>query len=198
MNRAVFLDRDGVLIEDVHLLTRPDQIRVLPGVPDALRGIAAAGFRLVVITNQTVVARGLSTEAEVDQVHAELNQSLQDAGAPPIERFYVCPHHPAANLPAYRVACDCRKPAPGLILRAARDFDLSLPACFTVGDRITDIHAGARAGTRTVLVQTGRHRDPAIESVDPLDPKVQSDRVCPDLNAAAAWILSAPAVGTRA
>ncbi len=194
MNRAVFLDRDGVLIEDVHLLTRPDQIRILPGVPEALQTLVGAGFRLVVITNQTVVARGLATEADVDDVHAELNLRLARAGAPTVERFYVCPHHPKATLPAYRVACDCRKPAPGMILRAARDLDLAVPACFTVGDRITDIQAGARAGTWTVLVQTGRHRDPAIESAEPLDPDVQPDQIRPDLPTAAAWILSAPEV----
>lgn len=190
MNRAVFLDRDGVLIEDVHLLTRADQIRVLPGVPQALGTLANAGFRLVVITNQTVVARGLATEAEVDQVHQELNRRLQAAGGPPVERFYVCPHHPSGTLPAYRMTCTCRKPAPGMLLQAAQDLGLQLNASFTIGDRLTDIHAGARAGTRTVLVQTGRHRDPAIETTESMDPNLQPDRICPDLPAAAAWILS--------
>jgi D-glycero-D-manno-heptose 1,7-bisphosphate phosphatase len=190
MNRAVFLDRDGVLIEDVHLLTRADQIRVLPGVPQALATLANAGFHLVVITNQTVVARGLATEAAVDQVHQELNRRLQTADGPPVERFYVCPHHPSGSLPAYRMTCTCRKPAPGMLLQAAQDLGLQLKASFTVGDRLTDIHAGARAGTRTVLVQTGRHRDPTIETTESMDPNLQPDQICPDLLAAAAWILS--------
>ncbi|MBL9128766.1 MAG: HAD-IIIA family hydrolase, partial [Verrucomicrobiales bacterium] len=89
MNRAVFLDRDGVLVEDVHLLTSVDRMRVLPGVPEALRTLHGAGFRLVVVTNQTVVARGLCTEADVDRVHAELNRRLRDADAPVIEGFYT-------------------------------------------------------------------------------------------------------------
>jgi len=190
MNRAIFLDRDGVLIEDVHLLTRIDQLRILPGVPEALRTLAAAGFHLVVVTNQTVVARGLATEADVDNVHAELNGRLQNAGAPTIERFYVCPHHPAASVNAYRKVCPCRKPAPGMILQAVQDLQLEPGASFTIGDRLTDIHAGARAGTRTVLVQTGRHRDPAIETPESLDPNLHPDQTCPDLRAAAAWILS--------
>ncbi len=192
MNRAVFLDRDGVLIEDVHLLTRVDQIRILPGVPHALRSLHLAGFHLVVVTNQTVIARGLASEHDVDLVHSEINRRLLAADAPPIQRFYTCPHHPNASIPAYRLACDCRKPAPGLILRAAHDLHLATAASFTVGDRVTDIHAGARAGTRTVLVQTGRHRDPAIESTTPLDPAILPDRTLPDLPAAADWILSLP------
>lgn len=189
-SRAVFLDRDGVLIEDVHLLTRVDQIRILPGVPDALRSLAQAGFRLVVITNQTVVARGLATEADVQAVHLELNRQLAAANAPGIERFYVCPHHPKATLPAYRVQCICRKPAPGMILQAARELGLDPSLSFTVGDRMTDIHAGCCADTRTVLVLTGRHRDPAIESPEPLDPTVQPDHTSPHLMDAAHWILS--------
>lgn len=190
MNRAVFLDRDGVLIEDVHLLTRIDQLRLLPGVPQALRHLATAGFHLVVVTNQTVVARALASEADVQHIHDELNRRLTHAGAPPIERFYVCPHHPQATLPAYRVNCPCRKPAPGLILQAIQELHLDPHTSVTIGDRITDIHAGARAGTRTVLVQTGRHRDPPIESTMPLDPAVRPDQTCPDLPAAVAWILA--------
>jgi len=186
----VFLDRDGVLIEDVHLLTRADQIRVLPTVPEALRSLATAGFRLVVITNQTVVARGLATEADVQAVHLELNRQLAAANAPGIERFYVCPHHPKATLPAYRVPCICRKPAPGMILQAARELGLDPSLSFTVGDRMTDIHAGCYAGTRTVLVLTGRHRDPTIESAEALDPAIQPDHTSPDLLAAAHWIQS--------
>ena len=188
--RAVFLDRDGVLIEDVHLLTRVDQIRILPGVPEALRRLAQSCFRLVVITNQTVVARGLASESEVQAVHLELNRQLAVAGGPAIERFYVCPHHPKADLPAYRLQCACRKPAPGMILQAALELGIDPARSFTIGDRSSDIHAGHRAGTRTVLVLTGRHRDPAIESAETLDPSVQPDHTSPTLQHAANWILS--------
>lgn len=188
---AVFLDRDGVLIEDVDLLTSPDEIRVLGGVPQALRSLEQAGFRLIVISNQTVVARGLATEEDVCAMNAEVERHLIEAGGPRLDGFYFCPHHPKATLLVYRVACECRKPRPGLLVQAAREHDLDLTTSFVVGDRITDILAGASVGCRTVLVQTGEHREPPIETVDPLDGSVQPDHVCADLPEAATWILDA-------
>jgi len=157
----------------------------------ALRSLKEAGFQLIVISNQTVIARGLITEQEVYAIHADMEQLLQHAGAPHLDGFYFCPHHPNAMLPAYRIACKCRKPRPGLLLRAAREHNLNLGASFMVGDRITDIIAGARAGCRTVLVQTGKHQAPPIETAEPLDESVQPDHVCADLRAAAEWILRA-------
>src|SRR5258706_10633404 len=103
MHPAVFLDRDGVLIQDVHLLTRPEQIVLLPGVVAALRDLSAAGFYLFVVSNQPVVARGMATEADVESVHAELQRRLTTEGGPVLKRFYFCPHHPNATLPQYRV-----------------------------------------------------------------------------------------------
>jgi D-glycero-D-manno-heptose 1,7-bisphosphate phosphatase len=189
MNRAVFLDRDGVLVEDVHLLQAADQLRLLPGVSAALLALDRAGLRLVVVTNQTVVARGLIGEGAVEAIHGELNRLLLAAGAPPIASFYYCPHHPRATLPAYRMECDCRKPRPGMLVRAARDHGLDLGASFMVGDRPTDIMAGALAGCRTVLVQSGRHADPLIEMPDGMEVTVEPDGTCADLEAAARWIL---------
>jgi D-glycero-D-manno-heptose 1,7-bisphosphate phosphatase len=190
--RAAFLDRDGVLIEDVDWLIRPAQIRVLPGVPQALRRLAQAGFRLIVATNQPIVARGLATEADLEMLHAAIAAHLTAAGAPPLDRFYFCPHHPRATLPAYRLICDCRKPRPGLLLRAAADLGLDLRASFMVGDRPTDIAAGAAAGCRTVLVQTGKHLLPPIQTAEPMDPLLKPDWTCPNLPAAAEWILNNP------
>jgi D-glycero-D-manno-heptose 1,7-bisphosphate phosphatase len=192
LSRAAFLDRDGVIIEDVDWLIQPGQIRVLPGVPQALRRLAQAGFRLIVATNQPVVARGLATEAQLETLHAAVAAQLTAAGAPPLDRFYFCPHHPNATLPAYRVICDCRKPRPGLLLRAARDFRLDLRASFMIGDRPTDIAAGAAAGCRTILVQTGKHLLPPIQTADPMDPGLKPDWTCADLSAAAEWILNNP------
>ena len=186
--KAVFLDRDGVLIEDVGLLTEEAQLRVLDGVPEALIALRQAGFLLVVISNQTVVARGLLTEAGVNQIHQALDARLQSAGAS-IDRYYFCPHHPKGTLPQYRLDCDCRKPKPGLLLRAARDCGIDLTKCFCVGDRLTDIIAGAKAGCRTVLVQTGRHVDPLIETAAPIDLSIKPDWTCANLKEAAAWIL---------
>ncbi len=188
--RAVFLDRDGVLVEDAGLLTRAADFRLLPGVPAALTALKNAGFRLVVVTNQTIVARGLATEQDVVTLNAHLQRLLTQAGAPPLDGCYFCPHHPKATLPAYRVDCECRKPKPGLLLRAAQEHGLDLGSSFAVGDRITDIIAGARAGCRTILVQTGRHTEAPIETAEPLDTSIQPDHTCADLPGAAAWILN--------
>ena len=108
MNAAIFLDRDGVLIEDVHLLTNLGEIRILNGVPQALKGLKEVGFRLIVISNQTVVARGLIAEREVYAIHAATERLLEQAGGPCLDRFYFCPPHPNATLPTYKVACECR------------------------------------------------------------------------------------------
>jgi D-glycero-D-manno-heptose 1,7-bisphosphate phosphatase len=122
-----------------------------------------------------------------------LNQHLEgllvEAGAPRLDGWYFCPHHPAATLPAYRVDCECRKPRPGMLRQAARDLWLDLTASFMVGDRLTDVAAGVRAGCRTALVETGRHAAPPIETVEPVDPAVRPDAVCADLSAAVDWIL---------
>ena len=184
MRGAVFLDRDGVVMEDVHLLTSPDDLRILKGVPQALSSLRAG-----IVTNQAVIARGQATEQEVRDVQARLAELLVRAGGPPLDGFYFCPHHPQATLTRYRVVCDCRKPRPGLLLRAAQERQLDLRASFMVGDRVTDIIAGARAGCRTVLVQTGRHAEPPIETGEPIEDSVKPDYVCPDLQAAAEWIL---------
>jgi D-glycero-D-manno-heptose 1,7-bisphosphate phosphatase len=185
---AVFLDRDGVIVEDVHLLTATDQLRILDGVPAALAELAAAGFRLIVVSNQPVVARGLVSEQEVAAIQRELGRRLRAASGISLDGDYFCPHHPRADVPEYRLDCDCRKPRPGMLLRAAADHDLDLSRSFMVGDRITDISAGHSAGCRTVLVETGRHDDPPIETADRPDPTLRPDHSCPDLAAAAEWI----------
>jgi D-glycero-D-manno-heptose 1,7-bisphosphate phosphatase len=189
---AVLLDRDGVLIEDRDLLTRSDDLRILAGVPEALRRLKAAGFRLIVVSNQAVIARGMITEEQLDEIHRRMCLLLTHAGAPPLDAIYTCPHHPRATLPAYRVECECRKPRPGALLRAAREHDLDLAASYMVGDRITDILAGCRAGCRPVLVQSPATAAPPIMTLEPIDDSVQPDYVCPNLQAAVDWILSMP------
>ena len=189
MKLAVFLDRDGVLVADVDLLTRPEEFRILPGVPESLCRLHRSGFAVIVVSNQPVVARGLLTEASVGGLHRRLQELLTQAGAPPPAGWYFCPHHPDATLPQYRLACDCRKPSPGLLLRAAQEHGLACAASFMVGDRITDIIAGARAGCRTVLVETGKHLAPPITTREPLDLAVRPDYVCADLTAATEWIV---------
>jgi D-glycero-D-manno-heptose 1,7-bisphosphate phosphatase len=187
--RAVFLDRDGVLIQDVDALVHPADIAVLPGVPSALARLAGAGFALVVITNQTVVSRGLASEEDVARVHEAMIALLRRAGAPRLDAVYVCLHHPNATIPAYRVDCECRKPRPGLLVRAASELGLDLPRSTMVGDRVSDVVAGALAGCSTVLVRTGAHDAPMIESSLELADVPSPDYVCADLAEAADWIL---------
>jgi D-glycero-D-manno-heptose 1,7-bisphosphate phosphatase len=188
--RAVFLDRDGVLVEDRGLLTRAGDIAILPGAAGALARLKAAGFALVVVSNQAVVARGLLDEAGVRDLQGEVERRLRLEGAPALDGFYFCPHHPSADLVAYRVACACRKPRPGLILEASAALGLDPARSFMVGDRPTDLAAGLAAGCRTVWVQTGQHDAPPIEGADRVAPR--ADHVCAGLAAAAAWILETP------
>jgi D-glycero-D-manno-heptose 1,7-bisphosphate phosphatase len=183
------LDRDGVLIEDMNLLTALEQVRILPGVPEALWRLKKAGYRLVVVSNQTVVARGLMNESDVRKLNDEIVGRLVVFGAPPLDGFYFCPHHPNATIPAYRMICECRKPRPELLLRASLEMNINLDKSFMVGDRITDIIAGVNAGCRTILVETGAHLDDPIETPEPLDGSIKPDSTCKNLTEAADWIL---------
>jgi D-glycero-D-manno-heptose 1,7-bisphosphate phosphatase len=189
--RAVFLDRDGVILEEDGLLVDPGAIRVAPGVPQALARLRRAGFELVVVTNQPVVARGLTSEEGVAEIHEHVGGLLAAAGAE-IRAFYVCPHHPSADVPEYRVACDCRKPRPGLLLRAAKDVGIDLSHSFMVGDRLSDVAAGARAGCRTILVRTGAHLEAPIETPEPFDPDLTADHVSDGVANAVDWIIANP------
>lgn len=188
-SRAIFLDRDGVIIEEVHLLTDPAQIRIRKNAPSALKMLKRAGFRLIIVTNQTVVARGLISEQNVAKINGLMENLLVKAGAPRFDGCYICPHHPNATLEAYRMTCECRKPKPGMLLQAAREHALDLSASFMIGDRITDIIAGDQAGCRTVLLKTGAHLLPAIETSEPIDESIKPHFSCSNLEEAARWIL---------
>lgn len=146
---AVFLDRDGTLIEDPGYLGDPGGVVVIPGVPEALRRLRDAGYALVVVSNQAGVARGLLTEADVRAVNGRLQQILAREEAS-VDRWYWCPHHPDLSGP-----CACRKPGIELLERAARDLTLDLGASWMVGDHPSDVEAGIRAGGRGILVLTG-------------------------------------------
>jgi D-glycero-D-manno-heptose 1,7-bisphosphate phosphatase len=189
---AVFLDRDGVIIRDVDLLVRVDQIELLPGAAAAVRRLRDARLPVVIVTNQPVVARGFVTEEEVLALEAVIEQRLRDAGAI-VDGFYYCPHHPRATLAEYRLACECRKPRPGMLLRAARELALDLGASTMIGDRLSDVAAGQQAGCRTILVETGMHAAPPIESLDGPAPLATPDHVVPDLAAAVDIVLDTPA-----
>jgi D-glycero-D-manno-heptose 1,7-bisphosphate phosphatase len=183
--RAVFVDRDGTLIEEAGYLSRLDRLVFFPFTVDAIRQLNRGGFAVVVITNQAGIARGIVREAFVSEAHRHIEERLA-AGGGHIDAFYHCPHHPHGIVESLRRSCDCRKPQPGLIRRAAGDLDLDLARSYTVGDRWRDVEAGRAAGTRTVLVRTGYG---AADEGTP-KPGVSADAVSDNLAGAAAWILS--------
>jgi D-glycero-D-manno-heptose 1,7-bisphosphate phosphatase len=151
---AVFLDRDGTINEEVGYLDRPEKLRLIPGAAGAIRLLNAGGFRTVVVTNQSGIARGFFDEATVAAIHARLAELLRAEGAS-LDGFYFCPHHPTAGKGDYLRTCGCRKPEPGLLLRALEELRLAPQRSFMIGDTLKDIEAGTRAGVRGILVRTG-------------------------------------------
>ena len=152
--RAVFIDRDGTLTEEVGYVNHPDRLRLLPRSAAAVRRLNEAGIAAVVATNQAGLARGYFTEEVMNAVNQRLVEELKRAGAH-LDGLYVCPHHPTEGMPPFRVDCDCRKPKPGLLLRAASDLDLDLGGSSVVGDKASDLALASPVGARGVLVLTG-------------------------------------------
>lgn len=182
MNRAIFLDKDGTLLEDVPYNVEPRLMKLAPRAAEALRFLAPK-YRLLVISNQSGVAHGYFAESALARVEQCLRQLLSQQGIG-LDGFYYCPHHPRGQVAAYRCTCECRKPQPGMLLGAAQDQAIDLRHSWMVGDILDDIEAGTRAGCRTVLIdnggetewQFGEHRQP--------------DFIARDLYIAAEWILS--------
>jgi D-glycero-D-manno-heptose 1,7-bisphosphate phosphatase len=151
---AVFLDKDGTLVDDVPYNVDPELVRLTPGAGRALRLLVEAGYRLVVVSNQSGVARGLFEESALEAVEQRLRSLLQDEGVS-IDAFGWCPHLVGGSVGRYAVACECRKPAPGLLLRAARRLGIDLRRSWIVGDILDDVEAGHAAGCRAILVDVG-------------------------------------------
>lgn len=150
MNKAFFLDRDGVVNAEVEYLYEPEKVVILPGVAASLRLLRERGFLAVVVTNQSGVARGMYGEPDILAVHDRIRELLAAEGAA-VDGFYYCPHHPKHGAP-----CDCRKPQPGMLLAACRDFDIDPARSAMVGDRLSDVAAGRAAGCRaSYLLKTG-------------------------------------------
>jgi D-glycero-D-manno-heptose 1,7-bisphosphate phosphatase len=152
--RAVFLDRDGTINVDIGYPGSFAEITIYPESYEAVRKIRAAGFLAVVVTNQSGVGRGLFSEDALRDIHQNLIAAMASRGAP-LDAIYYCPHYDRSERPEYRRACSCRKPATGLALRAAADFDIDLRRSYMIGDKVEDILFGLNAGMTPVLVRTG-------------------------------------------
>ena len=164
---AAFLDRDGVLNEERAYVHRIEQFVLLPGAVQALRMLQSAGYRRVVITNQAGIARGLYTEADYERLTGHMRQSLRAEGIT-LDAIEYCPHLPEAAVPEYSRACECRKPRPGMLVKAIRALDIDPAASFLVGDRLSDVQAGRAAGVgRCFLVRTGHAL--TAEAIDAAD-----------------------------
>ena len=187
MDRVVFLDRDGTINEEVEYLYRPEDLRFLPGVPEAIKRLNGAGFKVVVITNQAGVARGYYTEADVERLHSYMNRLLEEKGAH-IDGFYYCPHHPVHGIGPYKIQCQCRKPGTGMFEMAGGRFDVDKAHSFMVGDKLLDVEAGKNYGLASILVGTGYGREQHEEDMKTgLSPAY--DFYAETLPDAARWIL---------
>lgn len=160
MRSAVFLDRDGTLIEDVGYLSSISQIKVLPRVVDGLKLLKSMGYLLIVVTNQSGVARGFFSEGFVLNVHDILGRLFKDNSVT-IDAFYYCPHHPTEGLPPYNVNCDCRKPKTGMIKRAICEYDIDISKSWVIGDSLVDVQLARNAGCKGILL----NRDDDLHSI---------------------------------
>ncbi|HZP36874.1 MAG TPA: HAD family hydrolase [Methylomirabilota bacterium] len=190
------MDRDGCLTEEVGYVNHPSRLRLLPRTAEAIARLNRAGVPAVMVTNQAGIARGYFSEETLDATHARLREALAAAGAR-LDGLYTCVHHPTDGEPPYRAECDCRKPRPGLLRRAASELGLDLAASVMVGDKLSDVAVGHAVGAAGILVLTGygrgeweyqRHRS-----------NVKADHVAEDLLDAVEWALArAAAAGARA
>lgn len=184
MKPAVFLDRDGTLIEERGYLDRLDLLQLFPWTIDAIRLLNRAGYAAVVVTNQSAIGRGIIEEAFLRQVHKAFDARLAEGGAR-IDAYYFCPHHPDAAIERYREVCRCRKPGPGLIEQACRELQLDPRRSVMVGDRWLDVACGQAAGTRTVLVRTGHGGHEADHPPE----NARADAILNNLMEAVGWTL---------
>ncbi|MFC1989493.1 D-glycero-alpha-D-manno-heptose-1,7-bisphosphate 7-phosphatase [Chloroflexota bacterium] len=184
MERAVFLDRDGTIIEDIGYPHERSKIKFLPGASKAVRLLNENGFKVIIITNQAGVARGYFTEETVKEINRYIQESLAKERAI-IDMIYYCPHHIEGVVEEYRKECYCRKPNPGMIEQAAHEFGINLENSFVIGDKNSDIEAGRRAGCKTILLTAENL------STNDKETAVMSDYTAPDLYEAVKWLAQA-------
>jgi len=166
-NKAIFLDRDNTLIEDPGYINNPDQVKLLDGVPEALIELKSMGYKLIVVSNQSGVARGIVTEKTLGEIHNRLKQLLAARGAH-LDQIYYCPYHPDGVVAKYRKESNSRKPNPGMLLTAADEMDLDLSRSWLIGNSPRDIEAGLRAGCKTILINhPSPHTQPQPGQLNP-------------------------------
>lgn len=158
MKKALFLDKDGTLVHDVPYNTDPAKVRFYPDVIPTLQRLQGAGYELVIVTNQSGIARGYCTEADVLWMLAVIETEFEENGLKLLDRYY-CPHHPESTVPEYRAICSCRKPKPGMLTSAAAEHDIDLSASWMIGDILNDVEAGNRAGCNSILINNGNETE---------------------------------------
>lgn len=184
-NPAVFLDRDGTICEEVGYMASVEQMKLIPRSAEGVRLLNRGGFKVVVITNQAGVARGFFPESVLENLHGEMERQLEEAGAR-VDGIYYCPHHPTEGVPPYLRECDCRKPATGLLRRAAAELNLDLSSSYMIGDHFSDVECGQRVGGETVLVLTGHGRETLARKDSWIKPP---SYIAADLYEAVQWVL---------
>lgn len=176
MNKAIFFDKDGVLNIDNGVEDNLKKLELFPWSGDIIAEFRNQNFKIFIVTNQPVVARGLIAEKELNDTFKQFQELIkrQNNNAL-IDRIYYCPHHPNGDLREYRKTCECRKPKPGMLVRASKEYNIDLNKSYMVGDRISDIIAGNLAGCKTIQLLSGKHNESQIESDLVLDEKIEPD-----------------------
>lgn len=165
MNKAIFFDRDGILNEDKDLISKVDDFNIFDEIPSLIESFREKGYKIFMVTNQTVVSRGILQEKELIELNNRFQSLLIKKNKNAIiDKILYCPHHPEADLIEYRVDCDCRKPKPGMILKLAKEYNINLSKSYVIGDRVSDIISGYLAGCKTIKFLSGKHNKRPIVS----------------------------------
>ncbi len=184
---AVFLDRDGTVNEEGGYLNHVDRVKLIDGAAEAIALLRRRGLKTIVVTNQSGVARGYFPESLLPKLHERLQTLLKEGGAE-LDAIYYCPHHPDVGEPPYRQDCDCRKPRLGMIRRAEKELSVNARNSYMIGDKLSDVECGRRAGCKSILVLTGYGKGDLEHNRDKLDG--EPDYIADDILDAAKWIVA--------